>query len=132
MKYSSKYGFGDEISAAQLAAETMCHRYAKKRKVQLPQKFWFIDEWKRTFLSQMAAFNKLATAFPEEVILKTIKENQNIYSLRPKFIIELVKKVHDRTVKESMVKERDEVKEEVKENKKVSFRKRKSTAFEEL
>ena len=89
--FPSSYG-GGFLSAGQYLAEFMTVRQARRDKAELPQKFWNSPGWKRKFLNQLNAANKLLADFDVQVILRALRsaEGRQCLSLGVAWLGELV------------------------------------------
>jgi hypothetical protein len=90
-KYDSKWGAKGKITAAQILAEVMCERVARQRNVQLTERFWLKDEWKKTFAQQTRFATSLLQLYEPAVISHVLRvgKGRQAYSLGAPFLDEL-------------------------------------------
>jgi hypothetical protein len=90
-KYKSLYS-GSYVTAAQYFTELICGRIAKKKKKELPDKFWNDSSWAKEFRSQVGAANRLLKKYDSKAIFNALnnKVGKGVFSLRPKFFQEMV------------------------------------------
>lgn len=111
---------GGWISYSQYLAEIMCARQAKTKGKDLPDKFWSMPEYERTYLMQIRFANQLLKLYNGEVIVKVIRssDGRSIYSLNAKWLDGLLKaeqnkfdrqkQVLENKAKEAIVEEKSE------------------------
>lgn len=87
-KYTSKFSPNKKITGAQYIIELICQNLAKANNEELPIKFWENPSWGRFYRSQLRRVHKLLEFFPEHVLITVIK-TYNIFSLYPKWVIDL-------------------------------------------
>jgi len=71
--YPSKYSPGEFVSPAQRIVEQLCENIAAKDKKTLPNKFWVLPDWLKTFKNQIAAANVLLKTCDIEAILLVLR-----------------------------------------------------------
>lgn len=81
-KYISRYAYEKEVNPAQFIAELACANNARRLKKELPQQFWVLPEWKSYYLYQLILAYDLLKEFEDNVIVKALIDNQNIFSLK--------------------------------------------------
>ena len=93
-KFPSRYSSGSFVTAAQYIAELMCERQARRKKLDLPQKFWQIDHWKKPYKIQLIAAQGLLKIYDAKAILNALKakDGSNIYSLHAPHIDDIIKR----------------------------------------
>lgn len=64
--YPSRYGKSRFVTAAQFLAEVMCERRARAEKKTLPPEFWKDAHWKKVYLQQVTAANRLIKRFDQQ------------------------------------------------------------------
>jgi hypothetical protein len=71
-------------TAAQLIAEIMCVRKAQKKGINLPYKFWNIDEYRKEYRQQIIAANAILKLYSPLAVLGALKRKdcQWQFSLR--------------------------------------------------
>lgn len=80
-RYKSLYG-GGFVTPAQILAEIMCERMAKRNGDALPLKFWTVcDKWNKSFRWQLAEANKLLKVFHESVVSRVLRSNEGKFFL---------------------------------------------------
>jgi hypothetical protein len=101
MKYPSRYSNGKMVSAAQYITEIICENKAKYNKQDLSFRFWTNKVWMKFYKDQIATANKLLQKYPEQAIIKALKNQKasNIYSLRAPHLIEIIE--HEKTILEN-------------------------------
>ncbi len=70
--YKSKYLADENISPAQYLTEVICERIAKKERIPLGPKFWQKDEWRKIFIRQIVAANKLLIKYKVTEIIQAL------------------------------------------------------------
>ena len=92
-KYPSRYSSGKQVGAAQYIAELACEKMAKRNKKELPQKFWNIPEWKKSYKSQLLAARGLLKIYSEVAIIRALNSSRafGIYSLRAPQLDDIIK-----------------------------------------
>lgn len=90
--YKSRYT-DSLVTAPQYISELICEKMAHKREITLPYKFWELDAWKKTFLSQILAANGLLKIYRPDAVIKALQSSRAyfIYSLRAPQLDELIK-----------------------------------------
>ena len=83
--YRSRYG-GGFLTAQQFLAEGMCARLARNKKFDLPDRFWNLPTWKRTFLAQLRFANGLVKLYDPKAIVAALKRCPGAYSLGAKWL----------------------------------------------
>jgi len=102
--FESRHG-GGWITPAAYLVELICEKSAKKDKKALPNKFWSLLEWKKSFRLQILHANKLLKKYDITPIVKSLnkREARNVYSLGANFILEpliqIEQKKYDETIK---------------------------------
>ena len=93
-KFPSRYSSGSFVTAEQYIAELMCERQARRKKLDLPQKFWQIDHWKKPYKIQLIAAQGLLKIYDAKAILNALKakDGSNIYSLHAPHIDDIIKR----------------------------------------
>ena len=93
-KFPSRYSSGSFVTAAQYIAELMCERQALRKKLDLPQKFWQIDHWKKPYKIQLIAAQGLLKIYEPKAILNALKarDGSNIYSLHAPHLYDIIKR----------------------------------------
>jgi hypothetical protein len=89
-RYPSRYSPGEFISEAQYIIELACEQAARKRKIDLPIKFWNLPQWAQTYKAQLRAVHTLLKKYPGKIIIKVVKEKK-YDNLRPKWVEEAIK-----------------------------------------
>lgn len=84
--FVSRYGAGDNITAAQYIAEIMCERLARKDKEDLPVKFWNTPKWQRTFKQQILAAHSILKLHKADAIIAALKKTPTVLSLRAEWL----------------------------------------------
>ena len=120
-KYKSPNS-GDPCTFPQYAAELLCVREAKKKKLDLGHKFWNTELWKKKFTTHIVSVNKKLKKYDAQAILNAlhrkdmawalslfipamdaaIKEEQsklNKEAARPIEVIEFEDKTHEKPIK---------------------------------
>ena len=97
--YPSKYSPGTKISVAQYIAEQICENRAKNLKTELPTHFSQLPEWRSFYLVQLQKTYKLLETYHYKPVLETIT-NKNIFILGSQWIVDEIKKAHDKFMKE--------------------------------
>lgn len=85
--YKSWYG-GGYVTAAVFLAEGMCARLAKMKKQDLPDRFWNLAAWKRTYLQQIRFASALLQHYDVKVILAALKRSKKTFSLGNKMVLD--------------------------------------------
>jgi len=121
LKYPSRYSSGKNVTAAQYIAELICEKQAQKSKKELPQKFWDLPTWKKTYKQQIFAALGLLKIYSEVAIIKALKtkEAYGIYSLRAPSLDRIIKE------QETQLKNQEERKTTEVERKSISSHPRK-------
>jgi len=88
--WPSKYSPGRWITAAQFILELVCEKQASIKKKDLPIRFWRLPEWEKEYVSQTRAVNKLLKKYEPKAIINAVKK-RNIWSLRPKWVEDIIK-----------------------------------------
>ena len=86
---------GQVCNAAQYIAEMVCLREAEKQNVGRPAyALWNTEKWKKKFQSQVTKAYQLLKKFSEKAIINALNsfKGRNIYSLRVKFLPDLIGK----------------------------------------
>jgi hypothetical protein len=98
--YKSRYG-GGYISIPQYIAEVVCQKIAFNKNQELPQKFWDLPEWKRTFLLQIRHANSLLKIYHPRAIVQALRDERAswIYSLGVKNLDAIILEYQNRLVK---------------------------------
>lgn len=91
-RFPSRYSPNAFVTPAQYICEFVCENAARKQDKDLPIKFWEIETWANFFKSQIKAINLLLTKYPDYVIIRVLRTNPKIISLRPKWVHELIGK----------------------------------------
>ena len=93
-KFPSRYSSGSFVTAAQYIAELMCEKQARRKKLDLPQKFWQIDYWKKPYKIQLIAAQGLLKIYDVKAILNALKakDGSNIYSLHAPHLDDIIKR----------------------------------------
>lgn len=104
-RYESRYG-GGWVSAAQFLAEYMVARQARFKGVDLPERFWNRDPWKREFLVQLRMAHSLLKLYPPEAVSRVLRspEGKRAYSLGAKWLDPLFQAASDRLEREKAVR----------------------------
>jgi hypothetical protein len=90
--FESEHGATRKLNATQKLAEIMCERVAAKEGRGLDTRFWLEPEWAKRFDYQMSMARSLLKLYDVEVILRALRANPRVYSLRaPFFLVELEK-----------------------------------------
>ena len=89
-RYPSRYSPGAFVRADQYIIELVCEQAARKKKKDLPIKFWNLPEWKLLFLSQLRAVRCLLKKYSVKAIITTVQEKK-YDSIRPKWVEEDIK-----------------------------------------
>lgn len=66
---------------SQYLAEYVCRREANKKKINLPEKFWNLPEWKVKYKKAIIAANKLLKIYDIKAILYALEKVKWCYSL---------------------------------------------------
>ena len=86
---------GQSCNAAQYIAEMVCLREAEKQNVGKPAyALWNTEKWKKKFQSQVTRAYQLLNKYHEKAIINALNsyKGKSIYSLRVKFLEDLIKK----------------------------------------
>ena len=86
---------GQPCNAAQYIAEMVCLREAEKQNVGKPAyALWNTEKWKKKFQSQVTRAYQLLKKYHEKAIINALNswKGKNIYSLRVKFLEDLIQK----------------------------------------
>lgn len=84
-KYPSRYSPQKWVTAAQYLTELICEKKAQTSGKELPIKFWEFDEWKKYYKWQIGLANKLIKKYDPDALIRALKANKRIYSLRYPF-----------------------------------------------
>lgn len=86
--FQSNYG-GEWCTAAHYLVEIICEKIAKKDGNSLPNKFWNVDKWKKTYRHQIIAANGLLKMYDAKAIMKAIRhpKAKTVYSYGAHFIL---------------------------------------------
>lgn len=84
---------GTQCSAAQLITEIVINNLAKKEKKVLPQKFWNVPEWKKTYKQEIILANSLLKVYPEQAVINAVSRPDTNWmtSLRIKKWVDYIK-----------------------------------------
>ncbi len=104
-RYTDRY-----ITAPQYIAELVCENIARKNEQQLVVRFWNTSQWKSTFRYQLILANGLLRLYDASVIVRTIRENGRILSLKSPVLDSLLDKPKKAPLKPSPVKDIDTTK----------------------
>ncbi len=96
-KYESKYSPDKFVTGTQYIIELICERKAKNINKDLPLQFWKRKEWEHYYKSQVRAVSSLVKKYGETALLKTLRNNNNIYSFRPQWVKQLIIKEYNKT-----------------------------------
>jgi len=101
--FESRHG-GGWITPAAYLVELVCEKVAKKDKKALPNKFWNLPEWKKTFKLQILHANRLLKKYDIAPIVKSLnkRETRNVYSLGANFILEPLIKIEQKKYDETL------------------------------
>lgn len=88
-RYPSKYSPKNWVSCAQYIIELLCEKLARTKGKDLPVQFWHLKEWANFYKSQLRITHKLLAKYSEKAIIAVIKD-RNIWSLRPKWVEDLI------------------------------------------
>ena len=86
---------GQPCNAAQYIAEMVCLREAEKQNVGKPAyALWNTEKWKKKFQSQVTRAYQLLKNYHEKAIINALNSyrGKTVYSLRVKFLDELIRK----------------------------------------
>lgn len=105
--YKSFFG-GGFVSSGQYLAEVMCARMAKKQGKELPQHFWNLDAWKRTFLYQLRLANGLLKLYEPLALIAGLKRAKFVFSLNAKMVLDpLFKEEQEKLNRQREIRERN-------------------------
>ncbi len=93
-RYPSKYS-GGFVTGVQYIIELVCERKAQREKKDLPIKFWNLPEWANYYKSQLRSCHKLVKEYGEKAIINMLTKNKGCFSLRPKWVHNLIIKEFD-------------------------------------
>ena len=79
-KYKSPNS-GDSCTFSQYAAELLCVREAKKKKLDLGHKFWNTELWKKTFRTHIVSVNKKLKKYDAQAILNALHRKDMVWAL---------------------------------------------------
>jgi hypothetical protein len=114
-KFPSRYSPNVFVTAAQYICEFVCENAARKQKKDLPIKFWEIPYWGKYFRAEIKTINDLLTTYPEYLIIRVLRENPKIISLRPPWVKDIIEQ-------ESLIVKKQKLETEIKEiNKKLTI-----------
>lgn len=107
--YSSRFSGVEPIwlTAAQYLAEFMVARQARIKSVDLPQKFWSRDPWKRDFMLQLRLATSLLKLYPPEAVSAVLRstEGKRAFSLGAKWLDPLFQAATTRLERERLARE---------------------------
>lgn len=106
-KFPSRYSPATFVTSAQYICEFVCENAARKQKKDLPIKFWEIPYWGKYFRAQIKTINDLLTIYPDHVIIRVLRTNPKITSLRPQWVKEIIEK-------ESLILQKNKLETEIK------------------
>lgn len=98
LKYHKESG-SSKNDAANYIVELVSFRKAKTDGILLEPNYWRDAVWQQYYKSQKQAAHSLLGMFEESVVVCTILQMKNVWSLRPKF-------VRDRIVEEAALKDK--------------------------
>lgn len=116
-RWPSRYSPDGWVRADQYIIELVCEAQAKRKRKDLPLRFWNLPEWEKEFKSQLRATHQLLCKFDAISIINVLKGGK-VTSLRPKWVHELISKEQEcvdrkKKIIESNVKDKDEDEENV-------------------
>lgn len=79
-KYKSPNS-GEPCTFPQYAAELLCAREAKKKKIDLGLKFWNTEAWKKKFTTHIVSVNKKLKKYDAQAILNALKRKDMAWAL---------------------------------------------------
>jgi len=79
-KYKSPNS-GEECTVQQYAAELLCVREAKKKKLQLGYKFWNTELWKKKYITHIVSVNKKLTKYKAQAIINALHRKDMAWAL---------------------------------------------------
>jgi len=100
--FESRFG-GGWVSAGQFLAEGMVAKQARTKKVDLPQKFWSKDPWKRDFMLQLRYANSLLKLYSANAIIRVLRSpaGKKAFSLGAKWLDPLFAAEHEKLEREA-------------------------------
>lgn len=67
---------GEPCTVAQYIAEILCTKEAKKKGLSLSYKFWNEDPWKKTYIKNIVAVNRMLKKYDAQVIFNALKRKE--------------------------------------------------------
>lgn len=94
------------VDNAKYLTEYVNKRKAKKQKIELPDKYWNLSEWKSEYIGQLKEAHALLRFFSLEAIVSALnsKEFSWVYSLRTKGLIDIIKREQERINRRNLPK----------------------------
>lgn len=89
-KYPSKYSPNNWVTGPQYILELVCERKAIREETDLPIKFWNLPEWANYYKSQLRVCHRLVKKYNEKAIINMLTEKKTCFSLRPKWVEQLI------------------------------------------
>lgn len=100
---------GKKVNGAQYIAEILCKRRLEHEGHQLPQRFWTIDEFKKSYMTHLFIVRNALKFCSEKALINALnrKNLSKVYSTRNKDLIKAIKEEELKIKKESELKARD-------------------------
>ena len=84
-RFKSRYSPDKLINELQYLVEIVCENRAIKHKVDLPIKFWELEEWEKYYKSQLKIGSILIKRYGIEKVLDFVK-TKRIFNMFPKWV----------------------------------------------